>query len=80
LKATHIPLNLACFFAGCVEWLAELLGRPAPVSPYRLRSSFAPRVFDCTKAREKLGWLPRAHTRTALRELLTPVRVLPRHP
>jgi predicted dehydrogenase/nucleoside-diphosphate-sugar epimerase len=78
LKAIHIPLNLACFFAGCVERLADLLGRPAPVSPYRLRSSFAPRVFDCTKAREQLGWLPRAHTRTALRELLTPVRVLPR--
>jgi predicted dehydrogenase/nucleoside-diphosphate-sugar epimerase len=78
LKATHIPLNLACLLAGCVERLADMLGRPAPVSPYRLRSSFAPRVFDCTKAREQLGWLPRAHTRTALRELLTPVRVLPR--
>jgi nucleoside-diphosphate-sugar epimerase len=78
LKAAHIPLNLACLLAGCVERLAKTLGRPAPVSPYRLRSSFAPRVFDCTKAREQLGWLPRAHTRTALRKLLTPVRVLPR--
>jgi nucleoside-diphosphate-sugar epimerase len=78
LKATRIPLNVACVFAGCIERLADLLGRPAPVSPYRLRSSFAPRVFDCTKAREQLGWLPRAHTRTALRELLTPVQVLPR--
>jgi predicted dehydrogenase/nucleoside-diphosphate-sugar epimerase len=80
LKATHIPLNLACFFAGCVEWLADLLGRRSPISAYRFRSSFAPRVFDCTKAREQLGWLPRAHTRTALRELLRPVQVLPRHP
>jgi hypothetical protein len=35
-------------------------------------------VFDCAKAREQLGWLPRAHTRTALRELLTPVQVLRR--
>ena len=47
-----------------------MLNRPTPVSPYRLRSAVAPLVFDCTKAREQLGWLPRAHTREALRKLL----------
>jgi nucleoside-diphosphate-sugar epimerase len=71
LKLIHIPLRLACLLAACVDLLARVLNRPAPVSPYRLRSAVAPLVFDCTKAREQLGWLPRVHTREALRKLLT---------
>lgn len=71
LRVTRISLKLACFFAGGVEWLARVLGRPAPVSPYRLRSAVAPLVFDCTKARDQLGWEPHIHTRQALRKLLT---------
>ena len=71
LKVIHIPLGLACLLAGCVDLLARMLNRPTPVSPYRLRSAVAPLVFDCTKAREQLGWLPRVHTREALRKLLT---------
>jgi 2-alkyl-3-oxoalkanoate reductase len=71
LKVTHISLTLACLLAGCVERLADVLNRPAPISPYRLRSAVAPLVFDCAKAREQLGWLPRANTREALRKLLT---------
>lgn len=71
LKVIHIPLGLACLLAGCVDLLARMLNRPTPVSPYRLRSAVAPLEFDCTKAREQLGWLPRAHTREALRKLLT---------
>jgi len=71
LKVTHMPLWLACFLAGCAERLADMLNRPTPVSPYRLRSAVAPLVFDCTKAHEKLRWLPHAHTRDSLRKLLT---------
>jgi 2-alkyl-3-oxoalkanoate reductase len=71
LGVIRMPLKLACFFAGGIEWLIQLLGRPAPISPYRLRSAVAPLVFDCAKARDQLGWQPRAHTRDALRKLLT---------
>jgi nucleoside-diphosphate-sugar epimerase len=71
LQVWRIPLKLACFLASGVEGLANLLNRPAPVSPYRLRSAVAPLVFDCTKAREQLGWQPRGHTRETLRALLT---------
>jgi nucleoside-diphosphate-sugar epimerase len=71
LRVSRIPLKLACFLAGSVEWLANLVKRPAPISPYRLRSAVAPLVFDCTKAREQLGWQPRVHTRETLRKLLT---------
>jgi predicted dehydrogenase/nucleoside-diphosphate-sugar epimerase len=70
LRVTHISLKLASVLARCVEWLATTLKRPAPVSPYRLRSAVAPLVFDCAKARDQLGWRPHVHTRDALRQLL----------
>ncbi|MGD0059923.1 MAG: NAD-dependent epimerase/dehydratase family protein [Verrucomicrobiia bacterium] len=70
LRVTRIPLGLACVLAGGIEWITTTLGRPAPISPYRLRSAVAPLAFDCTKARDQLHWEPRAHTRDALRRLL----------
>jgi nucleoside-diphosphate-sugar epimerase len=70
LRITRIPLGLACFLASGIEWLTTALGRPAPISPYRLRSAVAPLAFDCSKARDELHWEPRAHTRDALRKLL----------
>ncbi|HTS19105.1 MAG TPA: NAD-dependent epimerase/dehydratase family protein [Verrucomicrobiae bacterium] len=71
LRVTGIPLGVACFFAGAVDWVTTTLGRPAPISPYRLRSAVAPLVFDCSKARDQLHWEPRGHTRDALRKMLT---------
>src|SRR5208283_440979 len=70
LRVTRISLGFACFLAGGLEWLIKALGRPAPISPYRLRSAVAPLAFDCTKARDQLHWEPCAHTRDALRKLL----------
>ena len=70
LRITRIPLGLACLLAGCIEWLITTLGRPAPISPYRLRSAVAPLAFDCSKARDQLHWEPHGHTRDALRKLL----------
>jgi predicted dehydrogenase/nucleoside-diphosphate-sugar epimerase len=70
LRITRVPLKLACFLAGGIEWFIATLGRPAPISPYRLRSAVAPLAFDCSKARDQLHWEPRAHTRDALRRLL----------
>jgi 2-alkyl-3-oxoalkanoate reductase len=71
LRVTHISLGLACLLAGCVELLGRILKRPAPISPYRLRSAVAPLLFDCAKARDQLGWLPKSHSGDALRRLLT---------
>jgi nucleoside-diphosphate-sugar epimerase len=70
LHITRIPLGLACFLAGGIEWLTTMLGRTAPISPYRLRSAVAPLAFDCSKARDQLHWEPRAYTRDSLRKLL----------
>jgi predicted dehydrogenase/nucleoside-diphosphate-sugar epimerase len=71
LRVTRIPLGPACFLAGGIDWLTSMLGRPAPISPYRLRSAVAPLVFDCSRARDELHWEPQAHTRDSLRKLLT---------
>jgi len=72
LFVTRFPLAAACFLAGGIDWLSSMLGRPAPISPYRLRSAVAPLVFDCSRARDQLHWEPHAHSRDALRKLLTP--------
>jgi predicted dehydrogenase/nucleoside-diphosphate-sugar epimerase len=70
LRITRVPLGPACFLAGGIDWLTSMLGRPTPISPYRLRSAVVPLVFDCSKARDQLHWEPRGHTRDALRKLL----------
>jgi predicted dehydrogenase/nucleoside-diphosphate-sugar epimerase len=72
LKIVHVPMGLACFLAKGVEWLCTLLRRPAPISPYRLRSAYVPLAFDCTKAREELGWQPHVKSAAVLRGLLKP--------
>lgn len=69
LKATRVSMGLACFLARGVEWLGKVLGRAVPISPYRLKSAYVPLSFDCTKAREKLGWRPRVGSAKALRAL-----------
>jgi predicted dehydrogenase/nucleoside-diphosphate-sugar epimerase len=71
LCVARLPLGAACFLAGGIDWLSSMLGRPAPISPYRLRSAIAPLVFDCSRARDQLHWEPQAHSRDALRKLLT---------
>ena len=58
----------ACVLATAIEWLFDRLGRSAPISAYRLRSAYAPLVFDCRKAREELGWRPCAGSRASLAE------------
>jgi nucleoside-diphosphate-sugar epimerase len=77
LSVIGIPLKLACFMAGIIAWLTDAFNRPAPISPYRLRSAVAPLMFDCTKTREQLGWQPQVHTREALRKLLQPTTAAP---
>jgi predicted dehydrogenase/nucleoside-diphosphate-sugar epimerase len=64
----HLPMAPACVLAMATEWLFDRLGRSAPISAYRLRSAYAPLVFDCRKAREELGWRPCAGSRASLAE------------
>jgi len=72
LRVRRMPLWLACAGAKVVELLARVLHRPAPLSPYRLRSAVASLEFDCAKARAELDWQPRKGSGAALRSLLSP--------
>jgi predicted dehydrogenase/nucleoside-diphosphate-sugar epimerase len=65
-RVAHVPLPLAWALALGVEGLAKLGRRPAPLSCYRLRSALAPISFDCSAARERLGWRPRVGVRPEL--------------
>jgi predicted dehydrogenase/nucleoside-diphosphate-sugar epimerase len=71
LSEMHLSMKVACALAKCVEWMFGLLGRAAPISPYRLRSAYVPLTFDCARAREQLGWRPQVGSGTALRALLS---------
>ena len=65
-RIAHMPLPLAYLVALGVEGLARLARRPAPLSRYRVRSALAPMAFDCTAARDRLGWRPRVGIGSAL--------------
>jgi predicted dehydrogenase/nucleoside-diphosphate-sugar epimerase len=65
-RIVHVPRGVAYALALGVEGVAALAGRSAPLSRYRLRSALAPMAYDCTAARERLGWQPRLGVRQAL--------------
>jgi 2-alkyl-3-oxoalkanoate reductase len=66
----RIPRHLVSLLALGVELLGAVLGRPMPVSRYRIASALAPIRFDCAAAREKLGWRPRVGVEEGLRRTL----------
>ena len=70
LKTTRLSMGLACFLARGVELLGKVLRRPMPITPYRLRSAYVALAFDCTKAREQLGWRPHISSGKSLRAML----------
>lgn len=58
LKSVHIP-KLCMYALGLgVQLGFAILRRSAPVSIYRLRSAFAPRRFDVSRAQQILNWMP----------------------
>ena len=78
LKITHIPLVAVYGLAFGVELLGRLLGRRVPLSVYRVRSALAPLSFDCSAARERLGWSPRTGVLVGLEKVIgrAPVTVV----
>ena len=66
----HFPLSLLYFAAFGADTLFRLLGRNAPITPYRLRSAIGRREFDCTAAAETLGWRPRIGVRQGLQSMV----------
>ena len=70
VKVTHLPLASVYGIAFGMEVLGWLLGRRAPLSVYRVRSALAPLSFDCSAARERLGWEPQTGVLTGLEKSL----------
>ena len=51
----HAPLSLLYCAAFGADRLFRMLGRNAPITPYRLRSAIGRRDFDCTAGRQTVG-------------------------
>jgi nucleoside-diphosphate-sugar epimerase len=69
-KMMRVPITMFYGLALLVQILFKFLGRPAPLSTYKLRSAFAPLSFDSTAAEKRLGWKPKVGVRAGLRETL----------
>ncbi|MBU4272660.1 MAG: NAD-dependent epimerase/dehydratase family protein [Planctomycetes bacterium] len=69
-RVVHAPLSLLYTAAFGANTVFRLLGRNAPLTPYRLRSAIGRREFDCTAAMESLGWSPRVGVRAALETMV----------
>lgn len=66
LRVVHIPTAAMRGIGTIVQGAATLLGRSAPLSPYRIASALAPMRYDCQAARSRLQWTPRVGTRRGL--------------
>lgn len=65
-RVVHIPAQVVAFAASVADLLFRAVGRQAPLTPYRVKSALASRVFDGRKAAAVLGWQPRIGARRAL--------------
>jgi nucleoside-diphosphate-sugar epimerase/predicted dehydrogenase len=62
-RVVHVPQGLVVLLARALELLGRALGRPVPLTRYRLASAQADVRFDCARARRVLGWTPRVGVR-----------------
>jgi nucleoside-diphosphate-sugar epimerase len=58
-KVVHAPLSLLYCAAFGANAVFRLLGKNAPLTPYRLRSAIGSRHFDCSAAAKTLDWQPK---------------------
>jgi nucleoside-diphosphate-sugar epimerase len=78
-KVIHVPVAVVYTLALCVELLAKVLKRPAPLSRYRLKSALAHMQFDCSRAENDLGWRPRVGVASGLQETMASERAKSRN-
>jgi 2-alkyl-3-oxoalkanoate reductase len=65
----HAPLSLLYCAAFGANTVFGLLGRNAPITPYRLSSAIGRREFDCAAAAKILNWQPRVGVRAGLSQM-----------
>jgi nucleoside-diphosphate-sugar epimerase len=64
-----VPRFIVNLLAVGVEMLGAVLHRPVPLSRYRVASSLSPITFDCTAAKQVLGWSPRVGVQAGLEKM-----------
>ena len=67
---TRVPMAVFYGLALMVQLMFKVLGRPAPLTTYKLRSAFAPLSFDGSAAEKRLGWKPTVGLHAGLQETL----------
>jgi predicted dehydrogenase/nucleoside-diphosphate-sugar epimerase len=67
---TKVPRAIVTLLAVGVEVLGAILKRPVPLSRYRIASALAPIRFDCTAARQTLGWMPRVGVEAGISKMV----------
>jgi len=71
----RVPRFIVNLLAVGVEMLGAILHRPVPLSRYRVASSLSPITFDCTAARQVLGWSPRVGVAAGLEKMRAAARL-----
>ncbi len=69
-RLAHFPLFALYPAALGLKIALGLLGKQSPITPYRLSSALGSRRFDCTAAKQQLGWEPRIGIRAGLATML----------
>jgi nucleoside-diphosphate-sugar epimerase len=68
IKFTYAPMLFLYCAATGLEILSKLLKRSVPLTIYRLRSLKRSIEFDCSAAKDNLGWTPRVGLRAGLQK------------
>ena len=65
-RILRVPTPVVYAGALAVNALFRSLGRPSPLSVYRVRSALARLTFDLSAAERRLGWTPRVGVEAGL--------------
>jgi nucleoside-diphosphate-sugar epimerase len=69
-KIVHFPEAILYSLAAGLEVLSKVLNRSVPLSIYRVKSALARMRFDCSRAEEEIGWIPRVGIASGLQETM----------
>jgi nucleoside-diphosphate-sugar epimerase len=67
VRAVYLPVSLVAVAALVLERGLRLLRRRSPITPHQVRRATDAAFFDCSRARDVLGWTPAVPVREGLR-------------
>ncbi len=73
-RILRIPRPVVFALGRLSELPLRLLGKPSPISAYRLKSALARIHYGSTRARDLLGWTPRVGVREGIQRMADPAR------